>query len=172
MEIEYYVGEHDLVAFSVYHTNRSPSLRRQQRVAQLIVGLVWLGIGTLQLLSREVFWAAVAFLIGILFIVLWPSLRKRSHRNSATKLYREDSNRSSLGKQRLRIEDDVLVEITEYQETWTKWAGIEKIESTDSYTFIYTGSVMGIVIPKESVTSGDYDEFVDALRSHHELKKA
>ena len=86
-------------------------------------------------------------------------------------MYREGSNRSSLGKQRLRIEDDVLVEISDYRETRTKWAGVEKIESTDSYTFVYTGSVMAIVIPKESVTSGDYDQFVDALRSHHELKR-
>jgi hypothetical protein len=167
MEIEYYVGEHDLVAFSEYHASHSPHLKRGLRTAHYI-GLLFIALGIYDLVRfRAVCHAGPILVFGILWMALLPTYWRYNQRRQALRMYREGSNRSSLGKQRLHLGDEVLVETSEYQETKTKWGGIEKIESNDDYTFAYTGALMAVVIPKGSVTKGDYDEFVSALRDCH-----
>jgi hypothetical protein len=53
---------------------------------------------------------------------------------------------------------------TPYSESNTALEVVEKVESTDKYTFIYLNAVAALVIPRDSVSEGDYEAFVEAVR--------
>jgi hypothetical protein len=174
MEIEYYFGEHDWVAFMVYHTSHSPSVKRRLGAQRYGFGLMLLVFGILLVLQSSSFswvvsgfWAVACFGSAVLWLALWPVYWRGSIHANSLKMLNEGDNRAVIGKHKLRVEDDGLIELTDYLECKTRWAAFEKIISTDDYTFIYISSVQAVVIPKASITSGDHDVFVSAVRERH-----
>ncbi len=45
------------------------------------------------------------------------------------------------------------------------WSTIERVESTDTHTFVYTQANGAHVIPRHGLTEGDYASFVAALEN-------
>lgn len=76
------------------------------------------------------------------------------------RLYKEGTNKGTLGQHELEIDDSGLVERTEVNETRHAWQGVERIVETDTHALIYISSMMAHVIPKRSVTVGDADAFI------------
>lgn len=51
-----------------------------------------------------------------------------------------------------------------------RWPGIRAIVSTKDHVFVMLGSSMGYPIPRERVTGGDLDGFVQTARSRLGLR--
>lgn len=82
-------------------------------------------------------------------------------------MYAEGLNRGLLGTHELELTEDGIIERSEVGEHKTTWQGIERIISTTEHTFVYVSALMAQVIPRNAVTEGDYDAFVDALRMQY-----
>jgi YcxB-like protein len=155
----------DLVAFQMYHCENSPYLKRQHLWfrwgtlgAALVIGaLVWILMDSLDM-------ALLFFLFGIIFIFVYPRSIRRSFKKQAKRMGSEGSNKGILGPHEIEVSDQGLTERTAYGEQHSSWEAIERVGSSDNHAFIYTGPLMAHVIPKASVTDGDFDEFVDELR--------
>jgi hypothetical protein len=57
-----------------------------------------------------------------------------------------------------------LIERTRYSENRTALEAIEEVVSNGDYTFIYIGAVSAHVIPHDTVSEGNLDAFVEALK--------
>lgn len=173
MEIEFGLREEDILAFSEYHTDHSPSVQRSVQ-RQRVLFPSFLFILGIYLMWREGDWliGIIFFPILLLIMAVWfiwfPKRFKYNYRQAAIKLYRERGNEGVLGAHRLRIESDGLYEACSSGEGKTYWTAIQGIESTETHTFIYSGSVKAIIIPRQAVTRGEYDQFVQAVRSEHQ----
>ena len=77
----------------------------------------------------------------------------------------EGKNRGTLGWHELELTGSTLLERNEVGESTIRIDAIEKVASDDDHTFVYVGAVMAHVIPRASVTDGDYDSFVSTLRT-------
>ncbi len=58
-----------------------------------------------------------------------------------------------LGKHKFRLSEEGLFESTEYNENLTRWGGIQSVEETRDYVYIFVDRCMAHVIPKRCFDS-------------------
>ena len=155
----------DLVAFNRFHNLHSPVLMRQRRLATVILPVAALiAVSVMAILSRDLW----SFLFPFLFIILYVAFLRRAYGKALDKkvrrLYSAGKNRAALGVQRLSIDEDGLRSESEVSSSTISFKGIEKIESSPTHTFIYLSALSAMIIPKDAVTEGDYEDFLAQLR--------
>jgi hypothetical protein len=127
---------------------------------EIIVGLCAYGIILISLGGAGLFVGIYLMCMAVVWVLLYPRYCRWWYRRSARLVYSDGSNKGVVGPQQLHADDDGLVEISAGREVKVAYSAIERTESTGQHTFIYFSSVEAIVIPRKSVTSGNYDEFI------------
>ena len=171
--LRYSITIEDLVAFNRFHNLHSPELIRQRRLVTVILPVAALiAITVMAVLSRDLW----SFLFPFLVIILYMAFLRRAYGTAFDKkvrrLYSEGKNRAALGAHGLSIDEDGLTSETEVSSSTISFKGIEKIESSPTHTFIYMSAMSAMVIPKGSVTEGDYENFFAQLRARWEAGRA
>ena len=154
----------DAVAFANYHTSHSPAIARTRRRLQVILGTLLSVVGLIILVTGgEVARAMIYFGLGAVWFVLWPPFQRWATRREVLKSYGEGTNRTFIGPHRLQVQPDGLSWSSEHSEGKYKWSGVERIATTPDYTYVYVAAIMAVIIPRCSVTAGDYESFVRAV---------
>jgi hypothetical protein len=65
-------------------------------------------------------------------------------------LEEERPGRGQVGKHRLALSEDGIVESTAVSESRTSWAGVDRVEQNSDYIFIYTSAAAAHMIPKRA----------------------
>ena len=164
MVIQYSNTLQDLEEFTKYHYANSPNMKRTNLMLVVGVALViFLFVGAQHgfeyTQGRLVKALVISAILGGYFLL---TSKKRIAR-STRKMYSEGQGKGLLCEHELEITDDHLLEKSESGETRTKFPMLYRISETDSYLFIYIGTLMAHVIPKNRITHGDYQEFIQAL---------
>ena len=161
-EIEYTIGKDDILAFNRFHTRHSAAWKRQYREQQIVssalIFFICFALALIACVIRPETPLAVAAPLGILIAavaIFFNLLFYRYQVNSSQKklvneMIDEGRNRGMLGRHKLIVEDEYLVEITEVAEGRTMWIGVERVEQDDDYIAIYIGYATAHVIPKRS----------------------
>ncbi len=159
-EIEYELREQDLTAFTEHQMqdkeHYQKTLRRQQIVLPAIMALLaffmWFFFGN----------TLAAIYIGIIAIAwhyISPLIIKWNIRRQTLGLYNEEEKKSALGRIKLVIEPQTLLQVKENKETRIPWKDIMSVESTKRYAFIYLDTNFALVIPKKTV-KGNLKKFL------------
>jgi hypothetical protein len=164
VEIEYQLGEEDLLAFSEYHLAHSPSdreVRRRQTYGYAglfaVFGLIFTLFGEAAL--------AIAFLVlGPLWIAYWPWRVKQIQRKQMLARYREGKNPTLEGPVVLGLDDEGLTCVNATSQSRMSFAAVQRVADTPDHFFVYLGAVQAMVIPRRRVSRGDADIFVQELR--------
>lgn len=116
------------------------------------------------LLSESLPLIVLGVLSAAAWVLWYPAEWRRKIRSMTRKSLSEGSNAGALGARELESTESGLVERSAHSEQKTGWPAIEKVVSTDEYTFVYTSAVSAVVIPRSAVIEGDYEAYVDAVR--------
>lgn len=168
MKIYYDTTLEDLVAFNRYHCDHSPSARRTMTLLKWSLPLLLvLALGCVAFEDGSIA-GLVAAVIGLvlfggLWLFLWPSYFRWSIDRHARRLYSEGANKGVIGPHELELIEDSLVERNPFGESSARLCVIEKIVTTEDFTFIYTSAMGAHVIPHETVDKGELRAFIDAL---------
>jgi hypothetical protein len=166
MRIKYHTTEDDFVAFNVFHLRHSSYAKRTRIIAGIsLPGLLLILVSSHAIYSHD--WTYIPFAIlvfGALFLWLLAG-REEQAKRMARKFFREGENKGFIGIHELEIGDYGIFVKSEYGEGKIAWAVIERIASTPDYTFIFTGALTALLLPKIRVIEGDYDAFVAELTS-------
>src|SRR6266702_4023269 len=108
--------------------------------------------------------AVALAVLCLLLSVLAPRILTMLVARQVRKMLREGMNKNLLCMHELELTHDMLLEKTPFRESATALESIERVVTTDRYTFIYLSAMAALIIPRTSVAEGDYDAFVDALR--------
>ncbi|MFA6175155.1 MAG: YcxB family protein [Phycisphaerae bacterium] len=77
-----------------------------------------------------------------------------------------------LGKHKFKISDEGLQESTEHNESLVRWDGIQTIETTKDYFFVFVDTHMAHLIPIRCFNSVEESKtFLDALKSRVDAAK-
>lgn len=165
MRIKYGLTIDDLVAWSQFQARGSKTIRRLQLRAIVLIGIILL-VASALVSHVAGTWVPFAFgsTVFVLFTAIYPRLYQSALTRNTTQLYGESRNRGLLGPHTMELQDDGVLDRTEYGERKTYWKGIERIEVTERYVFIYLSSISAQVVPRFSITEGDFDDFVAELR--------
>jgi hypothetical protein len=78
--------------------------------------------------------------------------------------YTGGKNLGVFGEHELELLSDGIRHTNSVNDTTQKFAGIERVDITPSYVFIFTSSVSAYVISKTKVSEGDLDAFATDLK--------
>lgn len=164
MKLTYSVKIEDLVTFNEYHSEHSPFFRRARRNYQLNTSLsVLLALGFLGYLAKSWTYPIVGAVFATAFAAMAPRRFRKQIRKAAARCYEEGENKGTIGIHSLEILDTGLLETNPTGNQSIKWAGIERVTSTSTHGYIYVSSNAAHVVPRASVTDGDYDAFMAAV---------
>jgi hypothetical protein len=164
MKIRYDVTVDDLLVLGRHHFRNSPTARRSISLMR------WGGavmIFLIVLIPRHAIasgnWVSTLLagsLFSVAFLSLSPFLVRVLTERQQRKLYSEGSTRGVIGMHECELRKDAVVVWNEIDELQTSWVGLDRIVTTDDYTFIFLSSVTAHVIPRQNVVEGDYGAFV------------
>jgi|Deesub1362A_J573_1020465.scaffolds.fasta_scaffold31039_1 hypothetical protein len=172
MEVEYSISLKDWEDFNLYHFHHSPSLRRLYYVTLTLGGFI--GGALLFFLIFYFSKNLVESLIftgiyALAFIFLVPQLYLRNLRKSIRKMLQEGENKGAIGRHRLTITPEGVIEKTDFNETKTAWSSVEKIAVTENGIYIYMSSIAAYIVPKRAFSSKEaFNEFVQTLKQYYE----
>lgn len=166
MKITYNLTVDDIVAFNCYHMQRSPAVRRTQRIYTWGVPAValaasaplsWSGVW-----SNAPIWLGVwsAAYLGIRLLTPPQFFARRLIRRMINK---QGRNTGLIGPQELELRQEGILARNASQEQKVPWAGIERVVQMSGYTFVYISAVAALVIPQRDLLPEDYRRFVDEL---------
>src|SRR5580704_15619056 len=171
-ELVYRLAEQDLLAHSEHNATQIAPLRRVFRRAAIAIFFIFLmGAFLVWVITQNAVLAAVMSAVGLVISLFVPSILKRGRRKITGNVYRESKTPALLMPRKLQIESDFLLNETASGAGRINWNYIERIDTTDEHTFLYTDVVHAIVIPKHGVLRGDYDLFHAELLRHWQAAK-
>ena len=155
----------DLVAFSRYHFDHSPTLRRTKMVLLWVLPLcILLVFVFLALLEGSLGMAVAGVTLAGLFALVVPWHYRFSYERQVRKRYSEGSNKGMFCEHELEVTERDLIERTPFGEQRVRLQSIEKVITHDGYTFIFVSAMSGHVIPQDAVLDGDYEAFVYRMK--------
>ena len=167
MDIEYEISTDDLLAFHLYQNEQSLALRGCRWGFQLIIGLITAAGSVIYFMLRDYLMASVWLVAAVLLVVLAPRVLRGSIKRQIVRLYRLGKYRGSIGKHRISLTPEAMVNSTEESKARVLWRDVEKIAATDEHLFLYTSAETAIVVPKRAFSDeAEWAEFVKTARQY------
>jgi hypothetical protein len=60
----------------------------------------------------------------------------------------EEFGKAFIGKHKLILDGDFLIDITEFKKSYYLWSGIEEIVPTATHLFIYPNKISAFIVPR------------------------
>jgi hypothetical protein len=134
--------------------------------AYLLLAFLFVGTG---LLSFYLF----PLIFSLIYVLLFPRLRRRQINGYVRRLVSEGRNRGTLGPHRMAISREGLVDATDVGEAKTLWAGIERVEESADYIFLYKSALSAYVVPKRAFRDAHQGgQFFAAARAYQQQSAA
>jgi len=167
MEIVYSLVEEDMFALAKCRLSYMPALRRTQERLRMgyTLGLSVFALAAWALLPEKIIAFALAGL-AVLAFSIFPSYQETRLRRIVNNAYQDEEKRKRLSKTSLIASADGLQEKSEIGETLFLWDKLDIVIVTPTHAFISVGRSFTIVIPKERMSLGDYDEFIQAMNGY------
>ena len=156
MEVEYELTRDDLYAFQWRAVFESPRGRHARR----LVYLGWLlaivlyafvpAIGPHGITLSRVSLTFIATSLIIVYLLQWILDHWLVRRTIRRLLEDERPDRGQLGRHRLMLGEEGLIESTAVGESRTSWAGVDRVEQSREYIYIYTSPAAAHVVPKRA----------------------
>jgi hypothetical protein len=156
VEVEYELTRDDLYAFQWRGVFLTPRGRRARRVPYLIWVLAILIFAIVPAIGADGFTISrisVGFIvvaIPIAFLFQWCLERWLIRRTILRLLEDEKPGKGLLGRHRIVLSQDGLVESTAVGESRASWTGVDRIEQDSHNIYIYTSLAAAHVIPKRA----------------------
>ncbi|MBC7806779.1 MAG: YcxB family protein [Akkermansiaceae bacterium] len=170
MTIRYVTAPADMGAFHMWWLQNDPEGRSAvHNHVFRVCTLFALFCGLLAWLTpSESFLMLAAALIGIgATMLLTPAGIRKKFSAQAVRMYSSSTNATLFGQRTLEINDEGILSISANATALYKWESFAAITATDTHAFLTVGTMMALVISRDTVAEGNLDAFVaEAKRLH------
>lgn len=165
-EIEYEFREQDLVHFNELRLATDPVMQKKIRQNRMLVPGVMLVFGLFYYVYYvDMMTTAYITLLAIGWGIASPFIMKIDLRRQFFNKYTEVEKKAMYGIHKLTIEPEHLFEKSPGGKHRTPWSDILRVERHKEYIYIYVDFDAAIVIPRETVKSGDLKAFAKQAES-------
>jgi hypothetical protein len=165
-EIEYEFREEDLVHFNELQLKNDEQLQKSIRNRKLLVPGVMLLVGMFYYIYYvDTITTAYIALLAIAWAAINPYVTKMDMRRQFLGKYTDKEKADMFGKHTLKIEQDYLAEQSPGGKHKSYWKNMLRVEYLEDYVHIFVDLDSAIVIPIETVKSGDLDKFSSQAES-------
>lgn len=160
LEIEYEFREQDLVHFNELRLAGNLELQKKIRQNRLFVPGVMLFIGLFYYVYYvDMKTTAYITILALAWALASPFIMKIDMRRQFFNQYSEAEKKAMFGIHKLSIEPEYLLEKSPGGKYKTPWADMLRVERHKDYVYLYVAIDAAIVIPRETVKSGDLKAF-------------
>ncbi len=165
-EIEYEFREEDLVHFNELRIKDDQLLQKDITKNRLLVPGVMLLIGLFYYIyyADMMTTAYIAFL-AVGWSIMTPYVTKMDLRRQFLSKYTDKERLDMFGIHKLRIEQDYLAEQSPGGKHKNFWKDMVRVDYLEKYIHIYLDLDSAIIIPKETLKSGDLQKFAKQSES-------
>ena len=165
-EIEYEFREEDLVNFNELRLKNDAEMQKKIRQSKMLVPGAMLLIGMFYYayygdMKTTAYIAVLALAWGIVS----PYVMKMDMRRQFLEKYTEKEKLDMFGVHTLKIEQDYLAEKSPGGKHKTYWKDMLRVDYVDKYVHIFIGLDSAIVIPVETIKSGNLEKFAEQAES-------
>jgi len=165
-EIEYEFREEDLVHFNELRLKDDLELQKSMRRNRLIVPGIMLFIGMFYYVYyADMMTTSYIALLAFAWGIFSPYSMKMDMRRQFLEKYTEQEKADMFGRHTLRIEQDYLAEKSPGGKHKTPWKDMLRVDYVDKYVHIFIDLDSAVVIPVETIKSGDLEKFSEQAES-------
>lgn len=170
LEIEYEFRERDLVHYNELQIDQSQDLQKKLKRNRLFFPGT-LAIFGLFLWSYYSDYRTALYIvtISICWAIVIPQIIILSFRRQVLQNYTEKEKLAMFGQYVLRIDPKALAEKSPSGKNKMPWKTIQRIEHIRDYVHIVLDNDAALVIPVETVSSGDIQEFTRQVKKMIDL---
>ncbi|MCK5189791.1 MAG: YcxB family protein [Methylococcales bacterium] len=163
-EIEYEFREEDLVHFNEMRLKNDLEMQKNIRKSKLLVPGAMLLIGMFYYLYyADMKTTAYIAVLALAWGIISPYVMKMDMRRQFLEKYTEKEKADLFGIHTLKIEQDHLAEKSPGGKHRTLWKDMLRVDYVDKYVHIFLDLDSAIVIPVETIKSGDLEKFSDQV---------
>jgi len=165
-EIEYEFREEDLVHFNELCLKNDIELQKNIRKHKMIVPGIMLLIGLFYYIYyADMMTTSYIALLAVGWGVFSPYAMKMDMRRQFLDKYTDKEKADIFGLHTLKIEQDHLSEKSPGGKHKTPWKDMLRVDHLEKYVHIFIDLDSAIVIPIETIKSGDLDKFAEQAES-------
>jgi hypothetical protein len=165
-EIEYEFREEDLVHFNELRLKNDPEMQKTIRKSKLLVPGAMLLIGMFYYVYYgDMKTTAYIAVLAVAWGVVSPYVMKMDMRRQFLDKYTEKEKLDMFGIHTLKIEQDHLAEKSPGGKHKTYWKDMLRVDYVDKYVHIFVDLNSAIVIPVETIKSGNLEKFAEQVES-------
>ena len=165
-EIEYEFREQDLVHFNELRLKGDLELQKNIRKHRMIVPGVMLLVGMFYYIYyADMMTTAYIALLAVAWGIVSPYTMKMDMRRQFIESYTEKEKADMFGRHTLKIEQEYLAEKSPGGKHKTPWKDMLRVDYVDKYVHIFIDLDSAIVIPVETMKSGDLKKFAEQAES-------
>jgi hypothetical protein len=174
MVLNFQLTKEDLAAFHLHLYRVLPSMRQRQMVYRSLAAFVvfFLVAGVLYLLGSltlEWYFLVIEFGLAIPTFFIYPIIDEKLYRQKSLKTIKEGRNKDLVGDCTVSIDETSITSTTNRGDFHEFWTTVQRIEETDTYTYIFVSDVSAFIIPRRVFsTPDDYQTFRDTLTKYHD----
>lgn len=163
-QIEYKFREEDLLYFNEQRIKVDPILQQAIRKNRLFVPGVMLIIGLFYYIYyADMMTAAYVAVLAVIWSFVSPYVMKLDMRRQILEKYTEAEKKSMFGDYKLSIEPDYLLEKSPSGKHQMTWYELVRVEYVEKYVYIYIDLNTALIIPVETMISGDLEKFAEQV---------
>ncbi|WP_305909527.1 YcxB family protein [Methylomarinum sp. Ch1-1] len=165
-EIEYEFREQDLLHFNELRLENDQEMQKNIRKNRLFVPGIMLFIGLFYYVYYvDMLTTAYITILALVWGIVSPYIMKMDMRRQIINNYSEAEKKAMFGIHKLTIDQDYLIETSPGGTSKTPWSEMLRVDSLKEYVHIFIAIDAAIVIPKETVKSGDLKKFAKQAES-------
>lgn len=161
LEIEYEFREKDLIHYNEKQFDNTPDVQKRFRQNRVIVPGVITIIGLFYWsFYGDKISALYVILLGVAWAFISPLVLRWDLRRQVLINYTDKEKLAMFGQYKLTIEPKALVEKSPSGKHRMEWKDLLRVEQDEQYAYIYVDVGTALIIPRETVTKGNLDEFI------------
>ena len=165
-EIEYEFREEDLVNFNELRLKNDAEMQKKIRQSKMMVPGAMLLIGMFYYVYYgEMTTTAYIAVLALAWGIVSPYVLKMDMRRQFLEKYTETEKLDMFGVHTLKIEQDYLAEKSPGGKHKTYWKDMLRVDYVDKYVHIFIDLDSAIVIPVETIKSGNLEKFAEQAES-------
>lgn len=165
-EIEYELREQDLLHFNEMRLKDDVEMQKNIRKNRLLVPGIMLFFGLFYYVYYvDMMTTAYITILALVWGVVSPYFLKMDMRRQIMNNYTEEEKKGLFGVHKLKIEPEYLLEESPGGKSKTPWSEMLRVDFLKDYIHIFIDIDAAIVIPKETVKSGDLKKFAKQAES-------
>ena len=165
-EIEYEFREKDLIHFNEMRLKDDVEMQKNLRKNRLMVPGIMLFIGMFYYVYYvDMTTTAYITILALVWGIVSPYIMKMDLRRQFLEKYTEKEKNDMFGMHTLTIDQDYLREDSPRGKSKTRWSDMLRVDYLKEYVHIFIAIDAAIVIPIETIKSGDLKKFAKQAES-------